>query len=104
MKIIFHAETYKEDYPLFERLGLSKFVIKDRNKHLVGVYRHPIYEYSFVEIWVTCRPAMFWEFKVKTTEEQVYTVATGSGSLKEYWHSVELILEGMLVMEKKMKK
>lgn len=92
--------TYPWDYDLFDKLGLPRFTIKDRNKQLLGVYRHPDYENACVEISVTCMPAQFWHFKIITAEGQIYNVNTGSGSLSTYWPSIELIFEGMLVIRK----
>lgn len=94
------SKTYPWDYDIFVKLGLPNFIIKDQDKHLLGVYKHPDYEDAFVEISVTCMPAQFWHFKIITAEDQMYNVDTGSGSLSEYWPSIELILQGMLVIEK----
>ena len=92
-----NAETYQVDLPLFEKLGLKKFSINDREKHFVGTVN---LDDRSVSIYVECYPAQFWEFRVKSVDAGEFKVSTGSGSLTDYWDSVEHIMDGCLVVEK----
>lgn len=92
-----NAETYQVDLPLFEKLGLKKFSINDREKHFVGTV--DLNDRS-VSIYIECHPAQCWEFSIKSVDAGEFKVSTGTGSLTQYWKSIELIMDGCLVIEK----
>jgi hypothetical protein len=89
------AETYMWDRKLFAELGLEPFRTDNNKKLKVG--RVPgAAPGSYVDIWVSCYPAMFWEFRGMSEEGQRFRFKSGSGSLVEYWPAVKLFLTGML--------
>ena len=92
-----NAETYQVDLPLFEKLGLKKFSINYREKHFVGTVN---LDDRSVSIYVSCFPAHFWEFEIESVDNGCFKVSTGTGSLTQYWQSIELIMDGCLVVEK----
>lgn len=98
MDILGKAKTYHCDLPLFEKLGLTPFVINNQDKNFLGEYKIPDHDIASVKIWVTCMPAMFWHFEVKNEEGEMFKVNTGSGSLTDYWDSVEKIATNMLAV------
>ena len=93
--------TDRADLKLFQELGLKPFKdISTHKRHYVGVVRFE--GDSTVEIYVTPCPAEFWGFEVHCGENgKSYKVTTGSGSLSDFWPSVKLIAENMLVVEMK---
>lgn len=93
-----NATTYSWDLPLFEKLGLKPFEIENQEKTFIGEHKLPDYDKASVKIWVTCMPAMFWHFEVTTDEGKVFKIDTGSGSLSNYWDSIEKIATDMLVV------
>lgn len=95
------AETYSCDKALFSKLGLKQFSIADQTERLIGEYKLPEDGVGSVKIWVTCMPAQFWRFEIITSNNECYEVATGSGTLSDYWPSIELILTNMLSVERK---
>ena len=54
-----------------------------------------------VEVGITCGIAHFFNFKIKSTDEQaVQQFSTGSGSFTKYWPTALLIAENMIVLLK----
>ena len=98
------ATTYRQDRPLFEKLGLATFSTDNHNKIELGTVTL-LYEdgqvSGKVDIAVTCLPAQFWHFKILSVEDnnQVTAVDTGSGCLSDYWPMVEKIAEGMFCVK-----
>ena len=92
------CETLKKDLPLFAQLGLPPFKAKGGERTLVG--RVPFKDGSYVKVWVTAAPAQFWHFEVYCVEgDRIHKVSTGSGSLSDYWPTVRLLAEGLLVVD-----
>ena len=87
-------ETYKCDLKLFKELGLKPFVGKTHDTLFVGEVKKDGYS---VKIHVSGCPAQFWEFDIVDTEGERSKFATGSGTLRDYWPSVELVAENMFV-------
>lgn len=98
MTFISEAETYQEDFELFQNLGLKRFKTDSRKKFIVGEYKLPHYEKGKVKISVTCLPAQFWEFEVETIDGKKFNIKTGSGTLSNYWDSVLKVAEDMFVV------
>jgi hypothetical protein len=98
MDIFSISKTYQVDYTLFDELGLNLFVFDDQKMHFIGEYKFPHYEKASAKIYVTCMPAQFWKFEIQTDENKIYILETGSGTLSEYWKTVELVATGMLVL------
>lgn len=89
--------TYQNDLALFKKLGLKPFSTKCKETYFVGKLKN---DYGNVDIKVTGLPAQFWEFDIWCATNQKHTkLSTGSGSLSEYWPTVELILKDMIVIE-----
>lgn len=95
-----NSKTAKDDLPLFEKLGFEPFEIDNRNKVFLGEYKLPDHDKAVIKVWVTCLPAQFWDFEIFSEEGDTFKCSTGSGKLSEYWESVKLIAESMLVVEK----
>lgn len=94
-----NSTTYEVDKPLFRKLGFKEFSIGHRDKTLVGTHNTDDYA---VNIFVECYPAQFWTFEIKEKEsDKVIELNTGSGSMSEYWGTVELIIDGMLKIKLK---
>lgn len=104
---VYYAETYTKDRELFDRLGLRKFAIghgfDDRDESLndwrdLGTVE---FEWASVRVEVTCLPAQFFRFTVTAKSEDVQTVTltTGSGSLSDFWPTIDLWASGMLGVE-----
>ena len=96
------AETYSWDLKLFHKLGLKTFhidITKNKKDYYIGKVKFE--NGSYVKIWVYCCPAQFWHFEVYDNDgKRFYKVRTGSGSLSDYWPSVDLIARNMFVVEK----
>ena len=90
------AQTYESDLKLFHELGLKTFKTNNQEKLFVGEYKLPHCDKANVKISVICMPAQFWEFEIETDEDYKCVVATGSGTLSNYWQSILLIAEGCL--------
>ena len=99
--ILGNATTYACDKALFSKLGLKQFSIADQTERFVGEYKLPQEEVGSVKIWVTCMPSQFWRFEIVNTSNECYEVSAGSGSLSDYWPSIELILISLLRVERK---
>ena len=99
MSILTEARTYREDIPLFQRLGLKLFKFDDKEEHYLGEYKLPNYEDAKVKISVECWPAQFWRFEIISSEGEKYKLSTGSGTLSRYWESILLFAEGMIVIK-----
>jgi hypothetical protein len=101
MNIFNEAKTYDWDLPLFKKLGLKPFCIKDcsiaSKKHYVGKVTLDYDRY--IKIWVQPTPAQFWEFEVCNGTE-IIKLSTGSGALSNYYQTIELFVDGMLVIKK----
>lgn len=88
-------ETHQSDLPLFEKLGLKPFKGNTGETLTVGTVKGNSGE---VEIRVCGLPAQFWAFTVKCREDGRTThLSTGSGVLEQYWPSINLFMENMLV-------
>lgn len=99
MSLIFgNSKTYRCDLELFQNLGLNTFTTDNKDQLFVGEYKLPHYDKTSVKIYVTCMPAQFWKFEIKTDEDCKYVIKTGSGSLSEYWDSVMLVATGCFVV------
>jgi hypothetical protein len=98
MKNPFLGHTYNCDIELFNQLGLKPFTnIEHQNEFSVGEVKK---ENGTVKVWVQCFPAQFWRFQIQSSEcNKIYECKTGSGSLNDFWPFVELILNGMFVIE-----
>ena len=101
MGSLYTAQTYTWDLDLFTKLGLQPFKSQNQKKLFVGEYvPNRGEEETKVKIWVTCLPAMFWEFEINTVEGKHFKVQTGTGSLTTFWDSVMLIADNMLTITK----
>ena len=98
MKGLFLAKTLIEDRVLFRKLGLKPFEnIEGNEQFLVGKYVFPCG--SMVTIRVSCFPAQFWEFEIRSEEcEKMWKAETGSGALSDFWPMVEKMVDGMFVV------
>jgi len=97
---IFYNGTYREDYELFDKLGLSRFDTNNKEEIFVGEYKLPYYEYTKIKIYVSFAPAQFWRFYVETEDGKKINIETGSGSLSDYWNMVLKVAEDMFIVEK----
>jgi hypothetical protein len=53
---------------------------------------------SWADVTVNTAPGKFWDFAVWTVDGNRLThVQTGTGDLAEFWPTIEMIAEGMLV-------
>jgi hypothetical protein len=91
--------TSPTDHTIFDKLKLPLF--NDINHgQLTHVGDVVVNEVNTVRVFVTCMPAQCWEFEVYNKETDcTYRLSTGSGTLNNYWPSVELIASGMLVVD-----
>ena len=92
------SSTYEWDLVLFKKLGIDTFTTEEQEKIYLGEHKFEHYEKAKVKIWVTCLPAQIWEFEVTTDEDKVFSIETESGSLCDYWDSIEKIATDMLVV------
>ena len=92
------SHTYTQDLALFRQLGLSPFQLEETGQLLLGVYLLPSGVAS-VTIHVTCMPAQFWHFEIVRQNGERCEISTGSGALSDFWPSVLLIADGMLVVQ-----
>lgn len=92
------ASTYTEDYKIFKELGLEPFKDLDTHKrHFVGDFKRPD---ELVKIYVEPYPAQFWVFEIYNKDgKKIQEISTGSGSLRDYWQTVEQMLNGMISIE-----
>lgn len=88
--------TYDVDQHLLRKLGLKTFVGKIWEKIYLGEVKNEENETS-VKVWVQGAPAQFWVFEF-SNEDKITKISTGSGTLSEYWPSIELMLENMFVI------
>lgn len=104
--MLFYAQTYTKDRPLFAKLGLKTFawghndpLTGDSNWHDVGTVE---LDSASVRIEVCCLPAQFYRFTIEPKIEDVQhaVLTTGSGGLSDFWPAIELWAEGMLGYEK----
>ncbi len=94
------GSTYSWDESLFNRLGLSHFKDAPHAEYL-KVGRVELDDGAYVDVSVQCWPAQFWKFKIHSTDpERDITLATGSGTLTDYWNAARQIAEGMIVIKK----
>lgn len=95
---LFGSGTYPVDRPLFERLGLEPFSHPSRGWHDCGTYET---DRASVKVEVSCMPAQFWRFTITSKIEDVQdgVLSTGSGTLAQYWPSVEHWINGCLQYE-----
>jgi len=89
--------TYPTDYDLFTKLGLNKFK-EIPNWSSVRVGKTTLFECN-IEIWVEGCPAQFWTINIEFGDGSKKRVSTGSGTLSEYWKSIEDICSGCLVVD-----
>lgn len=98
---LFNTEIfYVVDLKLATELGLigkQRKVKEDENWKTIplGTVK---FDTATVEIFVQCCPAHFYTFKIKSEETgKEYTYSTGSGALVDFWPSIKLIADSMLV-------
>ena len=97
--------THIQDFALFKKLGLERFEnVPHGKQHEVGVVDDHGSEYDYhVAISVRCIPAQFWHFSIvlhkDDVEHQRIELSTGSGALSDYWPTIELLLDNMLVIK-----
>lgn len=95
-----NIKPYSQDLNLFHKLGFDIFNINDPEEHLVGVYKFPTDEPSKVKVFVTCMPAQFWRFEILNHAGEQIHLSTGSGSLTDYWDTVEKFATGHIFIDK----
>ena len=59
---------------------------------------------AVVRITLNALPSQFWKFYITDIEGKSSIYSTGSGLLKEFWPSIPLIAENMLVCVEKPEK
>ena len=92
------VQTYSWDRLLFKKLGLDTFDIETHKEQHVG--KVDFENGSWVKIWVEAKPAEFWRFEVYVAEsKRKYSISTGSGSLGNYWGTVEKVAESLIVID-----
>ena len=90
--------TYDCDLSLFKHLDLEPFDIKNQEEYNVGTVVLELG--SKVRLWVTCAPAQFWRAEIFCKESGlIFSLATGSGSLADYWKTFKAVAEGMVVIK-----
>lgn len=89
---------YGKDISLLRELGLEEFEGELKEDIFVGEVKM---EYrGRIKIWVVGMPAQFWQFEiVDPVDRSTYKVSTGEGSLKDFWPSVKMMSENMLMVE-----
>lgn len=89
------STPYKDDLHLFEELGLIKFSLPNWQEEFIGEVDEKDYK---IKVWVECAPAQFWTFEIynKEAKKITYKISTGSGSLSDYWETIENFAQGML--------
>jgi hypothetical protein len=108
-EIIFGNRTYGPDLELFNKLGLTPWVNAPHGKnHAVGTVKGKGTEDHYeVKVSVCCLPAQCWDFEIRLfrndekgeVERQRIKLSTGSGYLSDFWPTVELLLDNMLVIK-----
>lgn len=93
----FAGQTYTEDYKLFNNLGLPLFSdVEGIDEFFVG---RVVANDGEVKIWVKCLPAQFWRFEININDlDKTIECKTGSGSLSDFWPTVELLLRDMFII------
>ena len=87
--------TYNTDLKLFKQLGFKPFK-NEINWELLEVGKVKTDQYT-INLSVMGCPAQFWTAKINKKEEnETLEVTTGSGALKDFWSSIELIAQGMI--------
>lgn len=113
-QIIFGNGIYGRDLALFEKLGLTPWVnIPHAKPHCVGRVRGKGAEDHYeVKVSVTCLRAACWDIEIRLfrfdekgeVERQRIKLSTGSGCLSDYWPTIELLLDNMLVIDEATKR
>src|SRR3989339_1792189 len=91
--------TYTDDLPLFQELGLPIFDLTS-----------PVHDYevgtvllsggnAVVRVTLDALPSQFWKFYITDMEGNSSIYSSGSGPLRRFSPSIELIAENMLVRE-----
>lgn len=97
MKDLDTYSTYYEDQDLFTELCIPRFKeIPNWTSIRVG---ETYVSDCKVEIWVEGAPAQFWTFNIEFPQGEKKRVSTGSGSLADYWKSIEYMCSGCLIIE-----
>lgn len=88
----------KKEKEFIESLGLVAPEKYPKNqKYIIGT--KDFEDGSSVNIWVNAMPARFWEFEIIPSGiNKTVTMSTGSGSLSDFWGSIELIASNMLAV------
>ena len=89
------SSTYDKDLPLFRKLGLEVFRDLPNGTYNLGTVKGK--GGGEAEVLVKLWPAMFFGFHITSSEGEKFVVNTGSGSLTDFWPSVELVMDSMFV-------
>jgi hypothetical protein len=103
---LFEPRLYRQDHELLRRLGFDpERKLESHEDNVLGTYEHhydgkPEVAYR-VTVSVYPMPAQFWTFDIEpeTTDGKPCRVSTGSGSLIDYWPTIELLASGMITVK-----
>jgi hypothetical protein len=93
-------KPYSWELDFYKKNNIPFWELKpnEKTKDLGRIYKAE--DGSYIKAIVKSYPALFWEFEIFCAENKTITkTSTGSGGLMNYFETMKLIAEGMIVVD-----